>query len=196
MQVLSACYAAFDPLYVMSVSVERLFAIGFAVEGVFVLGTYRQWRKPLTLSCDHNNDAGLLHCTCSIAKPSACQSDKLGIHCTAVGHNTQPTGLLFGLQIRDAIKSLFPDRDCFPLVRPMSDEKMLAKLETIDSSQFRPEFQQVHNPYTDLTPAPLVPFVTSADSGTSLACKILSSGLHQSCAGLVDCSLDSHLLDG
>ncbi|KAL3133524.1 hypothetical protein ABBQ38_007377 [Trebouxia sp. C0009 RCD-2024] len=45
-------------------------------------------------------------------------------------------------QIRASIKALFPDRDCFPLVRPMSDEKMLAKLETLDSSTFRPEFQQ------------------------------------------------------
>ena len=47
------------------------------------------------------------------------------------------------LQIRDSIKALFPDRDCFPLVRPMSDEKALAKLETLDSSVMRPEFQQV-----------------------------------------------------
>ena len=47
------------------------------------------------------------------------------------------------VQIRDSIKALFPDRDCFPLVRPMSDEKALAKLETLDSSQMRPEFQEV-----------------------------------------------------
>ena len=46
-------------------------------------------------------------------------------------------------QIRASIKALFPDRDCFPLVRPMSDEKMLAKLETLDTSTYRPEFQQV-----------------------------------------------------
>lgn len=52
---------------------------------------------------------------------------------------TQPDGL----QIRDSIKALFPDRDCFPLVRPMSDEKALAKLETLNSSEMRPEFQQV-----------------------------------------------------
>ena len=51
--------------------------------------------------------------------------------------------LMLNVQIRDSIKALFPDRDCFPLVRPMSDEKMLAKLETLDSSTFRPEFQQV-----------------------------------------------------
>ncbi|DBA74240.1 TPA: hypothetical protein ACH3X1_011028 [Trebouxia sp. C0004] len=45
-------------------------------------------------------------------------------------------------QIRDSIKALFPDRDCLTLVRPMGDEKMLAKLETLDPSQFRPEFQE------------------------------------------------------
>ena len=47
------------------------------------------------------------------------------------------------MQIRDSIKALFPDRDCLTLVRPMGDEKMLAKLETLDPSQFRPEFQEV-----------------------------------------------------
>ncbi len=34
------------------------------------------------------------------------------------------------MQIRESIKTLFPQRDCFSLVRPMSDEKQLAKLET------------------------------------------------------------------
>lgn len=49
------------------------------------------------------------------------------------------------LQIRDSIKALFPDRDCFPLVRPMSDEKALAKLETLDTKEMRPEFQEVRS---------------------------------------------------
>jgi hypothetical protein len=47
------------------------------------------------------------------------------------------------MQIRDSIKALFPDRDCLTLVRPMGDERMLAKLETLDPAQFRPEFQEV-----------------------------------------------------
>ena len=43
--------------------------------------------------------------------------------------------------IRESIKSLFPDRDCFALVRPVSDEKKLAHLETVPPSQMRPEFR-------------------------------------------------------
>ncbi|NJO13274.1 MAG: hypothetical protein HC872_07225 [Gammaproteobacteria bacterium] len=43
--------------------------------------------------------------------------------------------------IRDSIKSLFPDRDCFPLVRPMSDEAKLAHLESVPAAQLRPEFR-------------------------------------------------------
>ena len=44
--------------------------------------------------------------------------------------------------IRDSIKSLFPDRDCFTLVRPMSDEAALAHLEAVPPTQLRPEFRE------------------------------------------------------
>ena len=47
------------------------------------------------------------------------------------------------LQIRESIKALFPNRTCFPLVRPMSDESQLQRLEAVPPSQLRPEFQQV-----------------------------------------------------
>ena len=47
------------------------------------------------------------------------------------------------LQIRESIKALFPNRTCFPLVRPMSDESQLQRLEAVAPSQLRPEFQQV-----------------------------------------------------
>lgn len=43
--------------------------------------------------------------------------------------------------IRESIKSLFPDRDCFPLVRPISDEAKLARLESVPPAQLRPEFR-------------------------------------------------------
>jgi len=43
-------------------------------------------------------------------------------------------------QIRASIKALFPDRECFTLVRPVNDEKNLQQLEKIPSSQLRPEF--------------------------------------------------------
>ncbi len=46
-------------------------------------------------------------------------------------------------QIRASIKALFPNRDCFTLVRPMSDERQLNQLESIDASKYRPEFNKV-----------------------------------------------------
>ena len=52
------------------------------------------------------------------------------------------------LQIRESIKNLFPNRDCFSLVRPMSDESQLAKLETIPPEQMRPQFIEVSLPTT------------------------------------------------
>jgi hypothetical protein len=51
--------------------------------------------------------------------------------------------LLVPMQIRDSIKSLFPDRDCYTLVRPMHDERALNHLDALDTSQLRPEFSQV-----------------------------------------------------
>lgn len=47
------------------------------------------------------------------------------------------------VQIRDSIKSLFPDRDCFTLVRPMHDERALNHLDSLDPSSLRPEFSEV-----------------------------------------------------
>ena len=47
------------------------------------------------------------------------------------------------MQIRESIKALFPARTCFPLVRPMSDEAQLQRLEAVPPSQLRPEFKQV-----------------------------------------------------
>ena len=45
--------------------------------------------------------------------------------------------------IRASIKALFPHRDCFALVRPMSDERALANLEAVAPAQMRPEFREV-----------------------------------------------------
>ena len=47
------------------------------------------------------------------------------------------------LQIRESIKSLFPNRECFALVRPMADEKQLQRLESVPPEQMRPEFREV-----------------------------------------------------
>jgi len=45
--------------------------------------------------------------------------------------------------IRESIKALFPERECFALVRPVSDEKQLQALDSVPASQLRPEFRQV-----------------------------------------------------
>lgn len=44
-------------------------------------------------------------------------------------------------------RSLFPDRDCVALVRPMNDELQLANLDSVPREQLRPEFVEasVHN---------------------------------------------------
>eukprot|EP00201_Polytomella_parva_P018309 CAMPEP_0175050852 /NCGR_PEP_ID=MMETSP0052_2-20121109/7477_1 /TAXON_ID=51329 ORGANISM="Polytomella parva, Strain SAG 63-3" /NCGR_SAMPLE_ID=MMETSP0052_2 /ASSEMBLY_ACC=CAM_ASM_000194 /LENGTH=724 /DNA_ID=CAMNT_0016315077 /DNA_START=265 /DNA_END=2440 /DNA_ORIENTATION=+ len=44
-------------------------------------------------------------------------------------------------QIRSSIKSLFPDRDCFALVRPVHEESTLSALDRVPSEQLRPEFR-------------------------------------------------------
>lgn len=38
------------------------------------------------------------------------------------------------LQIRDSIRALFPDRDCFTLVRPLNNENDLQRLDQISVS--------------------------------------------------------------
>lgn len=45
-------------------------------------------------------------------------------------------------QIRASITALFPNRDCFALVRPMSDERALQHLEEVPAAQLRPEFRE------------------------------------------------------
>ncbi|KAL4563591.1 hypothetical protein LXL04_027635 [Taraxacum kok-saghyz] len=44
-------------------------------------------------------------------------------------------------EIRESIRALFPDRDCFTLVRPLSDENELQKLDQISMEKLRPEFK-------------------------------------------------------
>jgi len=44
--------------------------------------------------------------------------------------------------IRDSIKALFPERECFPLVRPVNDERALRNLDTTPRSALRPEFTE------------------------------------------------------
>ncbi|KAG4384223.1 hypothetical protein GLYMA_13G234600v4 [Glycine max] len=44
-------------------------------------------------------------------------------------------------EIRDSIRALFPDRECFTLVRPLNDENDLQRLDQISLEKLRPEFR-------------------------------------------------------
>ncbi|CAN0911074.1 Guanylate-binding protein 6, partial [Linum grandiflorum] len=44
-------------------------------------------------------------------------------------------------EIRDAIRALFPDRECFPLVRPLNNEHDLQRMDQIPLERLRPEFR-------------------------------------------------------
>ncbi|CAN0853206.1 Guanylate-binding protein 6 [Linum grandiflorum] len=51
-------------------------------------------------------------------------------------------------EIRDAIRALFPDRECFTLVRPLNNEKDLQQLDQIPLERLRPEFRSGLNALT------------------------------------------------
>ncbi|KAI4368148.1 hypothetical protein MLD38_016738 [Melastoma candidum] len=44
-------------------------------------------------------------------------------------------------EIRDSIRALFPDRECYTLVRPLNDENELQKLDQISLDRLRPAFR-------------------------------------------------------
>uniref|UniRef100_A0A2P2JMT7 Interferon-induced guanylate-binding protein 2 n=1 Tax=Rhizophora mucronata TaxID=61149 RepID=A0A2P2JMT7_RHIMU len=44
-------------------------------------------------------------------------------------------------EIRDSIRALFPDRECFTLVRPLNNENDLQRLDQILLNRLRPEFR-------------------------------------------------------
>ncbi|KVH97443.1 Guanylate-binding protein, C-terminal [Cynara cardunculus var. scolymus] len=44
-------------------------------------------------------------------------------------------------EIRESIRALFPDRDCFTLVRPLNNENELQRLDQIPLEKMRPEFK-------------------------------------------------------
>ncbi|XP_019440227.1 PREDICTED: guanylate-binding protein 7-like [Lupinus angustifolius] len=44
-------------------------------------------------------------------------------------------------EIRDSVRALFPDRECFTLVRPLNNENDLQRLEQISLEKLRPEFR-------------------------------------------------------
>lgn len=46
-------------------------------------------------------------------------------------------------RLRACIKALFLDRDCFTLVRPVSQERQLHSLEELPPGALRPEFTRV-----------------------------------------------------
>ncbi len=63
-------------------------------------------------------------------------------------HALRPTkgsdpGVVAKNRIRQSITTLFPDRECFCLVRPVSNEKQLQNLDALPAAQLRPEFREV-----------------------------------------------------
>ncbi|XP_074269891.1 uncharacterized protein LOC141592902 [Silene latifolia] len=44
-------------------------------------------------------------------------------------------------EIRESIRALFPDRECFTLVRPLNNETQLQRLDQISLDKLRPEFR-------------------------------------------------------
>lgn len=44
-------------------------------------------------------------------------------------------------EIRDSVRALFPDRECFTLVRPLNNENELQRLDQISLDRLRPEFR-------------------------------------------------------
>ncbi|KAI8525565.1 hypothetical protein RHMOL_Rhmol13G0240300 [Rhododendron molle] len=51
-------------------------------------------------------------------------------------------------EIRESIRALFPDRDCFTLVRPLSNENELQRLDQIHLDKLRPEFRSGLDAFT------------------------------------------------
>lgn len=44
--------------------------------------------------------------------------------------------------IREAVRSLFPQRECRALVRPVNDEKLLRQLDSVDPKELRDDFRR------------------------------------------------------
>ncbi|KAA8515208.1 hypothetical protein F0562_018387 [Nyssa sinensis] len=51
-------------------------------------------------------------------------------------------------EIRESIRALFPDRECFTLVRPLSNEHDLQRLDQIPLDRLRPEFRSGLDAFT------------------------------------------------
>ncbi|KAL7211753.1 hypothetical protein ACSBR2_014588 [Camellia fascicularis] len=51
-------------------------------------------------------------------------------------------------EIRESIRALFPDRECFTLVRPLSNENELQRLDQIPLDKLRPEFRSGLDAFT------------------------------------------------
>ncbi|KAI9183240.1 hypothetical protein H9P43_004157 [Blastocladiella emersonii ATCC 22665] len=59
--------------------------------------------------------------------------------------------------IRESIKTYFPDRRCFTLKRPVSDEKLLQRLDTLTEAEIRPQFLDQMRKVTEFVYATVMP---------------------------------------
>ena len=74
-------------------------------------------------------------------------------------------------QIRDSIRGLFPERECFPLVRPVNDEASLRRLDRVPSERLRPEFRDGLSALVNMLHARCRPKTVGSDvlNGAALA---------------------------
>ena len=86
--------------------------------------------------------------------------------------------------MRASIKSVFPTRDCFTLVRPCNDEAQLEKMHNIGQRDLRPEFTKGLSELSDLLLKKIQPkrFEGQLISGSAFAslaesfCKVINEG--------------------
>ena len=74
-------------------------------------------------------------------------------------------------QIRDSIRGLFPERECFPLVRPVNDEASLRRLDRVPPERLRPEFRDGLSALVNMLHARCRPKTVGSDvlNGAALA---------------------------
>ncbi|KAG1666992.1 hypothetical protein FOA52_014304 [Chlamydomonas sp. UWO 241] len=87
-------------------------------------------------------------------------------------------------KMRDSIKGVFPERDCFTLVRPCLEEKDLTNMDKLRPNQLRPEFRRAFDELSNLVLSKTGPkqFRGTPISGRALAavatayCDVINRG--------------------
>jgi hypothetical protein len=72
-------------------------------------------------------------------------------------------------EIRESIKQVFPQRECFALVRPADDEAVLRSLDSADPMTLRPAFRAGLNKLTNRVFQVVAPKTMSTSVSLSVA---------------------------